>query len=361
MAEDDAYFSQYRVMIETAARNEGNALSREENRLHVAVSTAASSETPITSLDDMLASFRTPTAAMGEEVSWPEEPVPDARSNQTAYLNQDTQPHQRVQFEVPAIEAAQPSALEMLAATARGTAPLDPTPGTPQTTLQNQDVRAASEAKAVSSELALRTNEPTLTQIYSDLQEETQVLEDQASYLKRTLTQLRLAVSVIEGQRTEFRGFLDGSKDALDRMEEWAGRAMGLNLRNSPEQVRRYLPLSVMRVANTKLKKVLELLTQMTSSMELTDEQVHTTLRQLHTTIATCGDVLEQIQSDPSAQLFPDDPGWTPWEMRASAVRERVTFERQGDPTALRSEIEAKVREELRHEFENRPFTLATP
>src|SRR5216684_534950 len=110
MAEDDADYSQYRVMIETAARNEGNALSREENKLQVAASTAASSETPITSLDDMLASFRTPRAAMGEEVSWPEEPVPDASSNQTAYFNQDTQPHQRVQFEVPALEAAQPSA-----------------------------------------------------------------------------------------------------------------------------------------------------------------------------------------------------------------------------------------------------------
>ena len=361
MAEDDADYSQYRVMIETAARNEGNALSREENKLQVAASTAAYSETPITSLDDMLASFRTPTAAMGEEVSWPEEPVPDASSNQTAYFNQDTQPHQRVQFEVPALEAAQPSALEMLAATARGTAPLDPTPVTPQTTLQNQDVRAASEAKAVSSELALRTNEPTLTQIYSDLQEETQVLEDQASYLKRTLTQLRLAVSVIEGQRTEFRGFLDGSKDALDRMEEWAGRAMGLNLRNSPEQVRRYLPLSVMWVANSKLKKVLDLLTQMTSSVEMTDEQMQGALQQLRSSIELCGDAFEQLQSNLSAHLFTQDAGWTPWEMQVAreALRERVTFERRGDPAVLRAEIEARLREELRQEYEARPLTLA--
>src|SRR5713101_7500841 len=361
MAEDDADYSQYRVMIETAARNEGNILSHEVNKLQVAASTAASFETPIASLEDMLASFRTPTAAMGEEVSWPEEPVPDASSNQTAYLNQDTQPHQRVQFEVPALEAAQPSALEMLAATARGTAPLDPTPVTPQTTLQNQDVRAGSEAKAVSSELALRTNEPTLTQIYSDLQEETQVLEDQASYLKRTLTQLRLAVSVIEGQRTEFRGFLDGSKDALDRMEEWAGRAMGLNLRNSPEQVRRYLPLSVMWVANSKLKKVLDLLTQMTSSVEMTDEQMQGALQQLRSSIELCGDAFEQLQSNLSAHLFTQDAGWTPWEMQVAreALRERVTFERRGDPAVLRAEIEARLREELRQEYEARPLTLA--
>src|SRR6266849_6563060 len=352
MAEDDADYSQYRVMIETAARNEGNILSHEVNKLQVAASTAASFETPIASLEDMLASFRTPTAAMGEEVSWPEEPVPDASSNQTAYLNQDTQPHQRVQFEVPALEAAQPSALEMLAATARGTAPLDPTPVTPQTTLQNQDVRAASEAKAVSSELALRTNEPTLTQIYSDLQEETQVLEDQASYLKRTLTQLRLAVSVIEGQRTEFRGFLDGSKDALDRMEEWAGRAMGLNLRNSPEQVRRYLPLSVMWVANSKLKKVLDLLMQMTGNFEMTDEQMQAGMAQLQASIESCGEAIDQLQLAPSGQT------WSPWERQVSpaTVHERITFERHTDIAALQAEIEAQLREE----YEHRPVTVAT-
>jgi len=41
-------------------------------------------------------------------------------------------------------------------------------------------------------------------------------------------------MALIEDQRNEFRGFLDGSKDALERMEDWAGQAMGLNLKNSP-------------------------------------------------------------------------------------------------------------------------------
>ncbi len=363
MAEDDADYSQYRVMIEMSARTEGDALSQEENKFQVAASTAASSETPIASLDDMLASFRTPTTATGEEVSWPEEPVPDARSNRTTHLNQETQPRQPVTFMVPATEAVQPSALEMLAATARSSAPLDPALATPQTTLQNQNVEAAWQAEAASSELALRTNESTFTQIYSDLQEETQVLEDQASSLKRTLTQLGLAFSVVEGQRTEFRGFLDGSKDALDRMEEWAGRAMGLNLRNSPEQVRRYLPLSVMWVANSKLKKVLDLLMQMTGSLEMTDEQMHGALQQLRSSVEACHDAFEQVQSNPSARQFTHDAGWTPWEMQvareAEALRERVTFERRGDPAVLRAEIETMLREELRQEYEARPITRA--
>ena len=40
-------------------------------------------------------------------------------------------------------------------------------------------------------------------------------------------------------------------------------------------------------------------------------------------------------------------------------LRERVTFERRGDPVSLRAEIEARVREELRNEYEVRPLTLA--
>src|SRR6266581_2172763 len=350
IAEDDADYSQYRMMIETSARSESNGPSDEPS---------------IASLDDMVASFRTPTAA-DEEVLWPEEAVPHASSNLTVHIKQDTQPLQPAELEVP-VEAVQPSALEMLAAATYHSAPRDTQSGMPQTSLQNEDVEAASQAKgkaeisqpeAASSELVLRADESSLTQIYSELQEEAHVLEDQASSLKRTLTQLRLAISIIEGQRTEFRSFLDGSKDALDRMEEWAGKAMGLNLRNSPEQVRRYLPLSVMWVANTKLKKVLDFLTQMTSSVVMTDEQMHTALQQLRSSIEVCGDAFERLQSNPSASIFTHDDGWTPWEMqiagKSEVLRERVTFERRGDPVSLRAEIEARVREELRNEYEVR-------
>jgi chemotaxis protein histidine kinase CheA/ActR/RegA family two-component response regulator len=356
IAEDDADYSQYRMMIETTARSASNGPSDEPS---------------IASLDDMVTSFRTPSAAAEGEVLWPEEAVPHASSNLTVHDKQNTQPLQPAELEVP-IEAVQPSALEMLAATAHHSTSQDTQVGIPQASLQNEDVEAAWQAKgkdeisqpeAASSELVLRTDQSSLTQIYSELQEEAHILEDQASSLKRTLTQLRLAISIIEGQRTEFRSFLDGSKDALDRMEEWAGKAMGLNLRNSPEQVRRYLPLSVMWVANTKLKKVLDFLTQMTSSVEMTDEQIHSALQQLRTSIEACGDAFEQVQSDSSVHQLTHDSGWTPWELRlareADSLRELVTFERRGDLATLRAQIEARVREELRHEYESRPLTLA--
>jgi chemotaxis protein histidine kinase CheA len=289
IAEDDADYSQYRVMMEAAAHSQDGKPAIDEQKALLDASAALSLEPAITSLDEMLASFRTPSLAEGEEISWPEEPYVDS--------TQDTQPQQPVKPEVAApAQPVQPSALEMLAATAA----------------QAEIKHELTQPEAASTRSVQHENQPSPAQVYSELQEESQVLAEQASSLKRTLTQLRLVVSIIEGQRIEFKSFLDGSKDALDRMEEWAGKAMGLNLRNSPEQVRRYLPLSVMWVANTKLKMVLGLLTQMTSSMEITEEQVQDTLQQLHSTIEACGDVFEQVQSNLSAHLT-HDPGWTPW------------------------------------------------
>ncbi len=365
IAEDDADYSQYRVMIETSIRNGDNLLSHEEDQAQVIASTQPSAETSIASLDEMVASFRTPAAATGEEVFWPEEPVSEQRADLTPQPSQIGTP-------VP-VEATQQSALEILAGTSHHSVPQDLPTVMYQSTPQQEQTRAVEETgvedersqpEMTETGIILHPHEPSVVQIYNSLQEEAQVLETQASSLKRTLAQLRLSVSIIEGQRIEFRGFLDGSKDALDRMEEWAGKAMGLNLRNSPEQVRRYLPLSVMWVANSKLKKVLDLLTQMTSSVEMTDEQMHSALQQLRTSIEVCGDAFEQLQSNPSARMFTHDSGWTSWEQHGArepeAVHERVTFERRGDPASLRVEIEARVREELQSEYEARPLTLAT-
>ncbi|HXL36711.1 MAG TPA: response regulator [Ktedonobacteraceae bacterium] len=373
IAEDDEDYSQYRLMIETSMRNGANVSSDEESKAQVFAPMQPVVESPIASLDDMVASFRTPTMTTGEEVSWPEEPILEQDADLTPQPIHDTQPHQPSQTITPVpVEATQESALEMLAGSTLHSVPQDsqtvssqatPLQGQPEIGGQMEVEEEPSQPETAKTDVTLPSPELSYVQIYEGLQEESQVLESQASALKRTLAQLRLSVSLIEGQRAEFKGFLDGSKDALERMEDWAGRAMGLNLRNSPEQVRRYLPLSVMWVANSKLKKVLDLLIQMTSSVEVTDEEMHTALQQLRSSIELCGDAFERLQSNSSVNLFTHDDGWTPWEMRtdgqSEALNERVTFERRGDPVSMRAEIEARVREELRNEYEARPLTLA--
>src|SRR6266480_1174770 len=445
MAEDDADYVRYRALTDSSAQPApaSNGSSNNQQLLEAVTSSFADEPTPIPtasatpsmpSLDEVLASFRTPPVSPGEEVAWPEDSAPAASvapaepvyELQSEYIGEGSEyrgsgermsseadipmweeypaPHVEEQTAEPEPGLANPSALEMLVAStsSRPAATRDDptvspapsqTPGTPSVepdvsrgersgtipALPEADLAGVTNPwqPAVVAQPApvLQAGELAIPTIFNEMQEEAQTVIVQASSLREVLHQLRMAMSVIESQRTEFKGFLDGSKDALDRMEDWAGQAMGLNLRNSPEHVRRYLPLSVMWVSNTKLKKVLELLTQITSGVEMTDGQIHIVLQQLSASIESCGNAFQQLQAQSSSHIFTHDQGWTPWEMRVSreaeAMRERVTFERRGDLAALRTEIEAavreefrreqeaKIREEVRREYEIRPLTLA--
>ncbi len=318
IAEDDADYMQYRAQLELAAQatsDQGGASFVATPAQESGGASSPSGASPvIPSLDEMLASFRIPGASAGEEVSWPEDPLPVSSAD--VHLQQETQPRQPLPVPPTASsEPAQPSALEMLATPTPHVpdrAPVTPVvplveaseaaPAPPQEQMRGLEAARpiVNAPVPLSSERGAQVPAPvdgaSVAQIYHKMQEDAQVLDDQAASFKRTLTQLRLAATVIEAQRTEFKGFLDGSKDALDRMEEWAGKAMGLNLRNSPEQVRRYLPLSVMWVANSKLKKVLDLLVQMTGNIEMTDEQVQASMAQLQASIDACGEAIDQLQ-----------------------------------------------------------------
>lgn len=414
IAEDDEDYTRYRMMIE-AAEQAAHSNGVASGTFPTVAPTPSTAEPSIPSLDEVLASFRTPSISEGEEIEWPEDPVQAGLSEsepvfpaespvaststpQMPTAQQPAQPTQPTQPAQPAPvpESVQTSALDMLVATTRQTAPQTAVPAIPATPLiRSEDQLPPAPApvpasKPVPATAAEKRGEilpaksapvdGSFLQSYGELQNETQALEVQASSLKNLVVQLRSAVEVIEAQRTEFKGFLDGSKDALDRMEDWAGKAMGLNLRNSPEQVRRYLPLSVMWVSNSKLKKVLELLTAIISGAQMTDEQVQDVVQQLRNSLISCGVAFQQLQAQAHAAnpVFKQEPGWTPWEMQlpqeTNGVRERVTFERLGDITAIRAQIEAQlqgdivalrtklereIREELRQEYEARPLPLA--
>lgn len=415
IAEDDADYVQYRTLMDgTQAQTVGtpnnNGVSQEQSPVLseplVAEPTYSTPPPSMPSLDEVLASFLTPSVSEDEEVAWPEEPVPTPPhdTDQTSQSQADGTgiPPIHVDTQQAQSEPVNPSALEILASSIHPSffqdgLPVTPTPrlpleddeveptphsvppvqpptqpvqvqqayAIPQPVAQEPELPSQEEQYQLPAVQEPRSLEPgvpgvgvVFAQAYGKLQEEAQSLEAQASSLKEMLGQLRGAISVVEAQRAEFKGFLDGSKDALERMEDWAGQAMGLNLRNSPEQVRRYLPLSVMWVSNSKLKKVLDLLKQITSGAEITDEQMHAVIQQLSTSIASCGEAFQQLQAEATqpGHVLRQEPGWTPWEMQvahdANTPHERVTFERRGDAQALRAEIEAAVREELRQEYE---------
>jgi chemotaxis protein histidine kinase CheA/ActR/RegA family two-component response regulator len=371
IAEDDADYTRYRFIMESQAQEQPQGASGEQTYISHEQQLPTS---PMPSLNDMLASFRTPMVAAGEEVAWPEDPVPTAglqiRSDQEVYPEpaKTSEPEYQQSEQHSALDTLIATTTPRLQANSVPSAPLSATPTRPLpgTGEAPSHVEAQVLSEDRQGELALANageQDTSFPIVYNRMQEETRALEAQAASFKGVLTQLRQAVSIVEAQRTEFRSFLDGSRDALDRMEEWAGQAMGLNLRNSPEQVRRYLPLSVMWVANSKLKKILELLNQITTGAMATDEQIGTAVQQLQIDLDACDRVFQRMQIDNSSRVLAQEPGWTPWEMQTSrgagGVQERVTFERRGDPLALRGEIEAQVRDELRHEYEARPSTLA--
>lgn len=327
IAEDDDDYTQYRSMLLSADKQIAHQEQPQE------LPSSASSKP---SLDEMLDPFRTPIVAAGVEIAWPEEPVPQSISQEPVPQGSPS----AILIPTPSPQAS-PKAWDAVSA---------PMPEYPP-----EPLPAAEQSQEIASSDVIHTVPATsFSSIYNEMQEETHALEMQATSLKSTLTQLHMAVSILKTQHTEFVSFLDGSKDALDRMEEWAGQALGLNLRNSPEQVRRYLPLSVMWVANSKLKKVRNLLIQVTASTATTDEQMPLHLQQLRASIEACATAFQQ--TDQSSRTLTQAPHW---ETPVSRETVQATSERNGDPLTLRAAIEAQVREELRHQYEAHPTTLA--
>jgi chemotaxis protein histidine kinase CheA/ActR/RegA family two-component response regulator len=440
IAEDDADYAHYRSQVEASGSGVAQQQSSSTNGSYTELmnpSTPGSSfhmpempvppSSPVPSFDEVLASFRTPAFQPGEEVSWPEDPVPTgqyesivpSRSSQdtnNGFMSprEVTSNAQTIEYSPESFPAptGMTSAFEALMASSRrsqeSSAPLfyenqnaqsatlppitpkpvsqplasaapaqadqyryvepapkaedayrswestQPTPAVPTSSFMAPVDFSPVPAQAPQS-LAEPVLQQSLPASFEMVQKNAQTIEKQASSLKSMVAQLREAMFVIEGQRSEFKGFLNGSKDALDRMEVWAGKAMGLNLRNSPEQVRRYLPLSVMWVANSKLKKVLDGLQEITNGAQVTDERITLTLEELHTSLRAQEEAFQDMQAH-SNPVFEQQSGWSPWEVRTNhdpqTLRESVIFERQGDPAKLRAELEQQIREELKQEFE---------
>ncbi len=125
IAEDDADYARYRAMVESSAEPEqGQEVEVGANGTPEAAvaSSSSSSESAIPSLDEVLASFKSPSAATDDELAWPEEPIPvshsEVHADQDDLLETPTAPQ----------KAVQPSALEVLVATTRQLS----LPGTPR-------------------------------------------------------------------------------------------------------------------------------------------------------------------------------------------------------------------------------------
>jgi chemotaxis protein histidine kinase CheA/ActR/RegA family two-component response regulator len=306
------------------------------------------------SLAEMLAAFQSPQS--GE---WPEQPLALETPTTAASLSPSSA--------MPAASARADQILEALAAGDRPTSMSAP-----------QQWRRDQGMTAFASPVASSTTHPiapsggdrniSLTTWQELVEHEEQVRQGAAS-LKETLAALRALVTTIEHERAELRGFLDGSKDAIDRLEDWAGKAMGLNLRQSPDHVRRYLPLSVLWVVTTRLKKMLSMLKDAATGLATTDGELSAASMQLAASIQACGPLISSLLSmtaPPQEGSFSATVAahisWTPPAKEQPAAMPTGFNERARPQTIadidprLRAEIVEQVRREeihrLRQELE---------
>ncbi|MEO7001961.1 MAG: response regulator [Ktedonobacterales bacterium] len=193
----------------------------------------------------------------------------------------------------------------------------------------------------------------TLDELHAD----EEAVRRQVATLRNVIAAMREAAQAMEEERAELRGFLDGSSDALARLEGWVGQQMGLDLRQSPETVRNYLPLSVIWVTTTRLKKLTTLLNNSSRSLTVTHEQLDETLHEFHTALAAFGQFPQTLAAGgPSADGgFSATIAQFSWAPQG-ATNQQPTIDSQPAPTlspGARAELERSVREELRRELED--------
>ena len=187
--------------------------------------------------------------------------------------------------------------------------------------------------------------------VVDELYTDEEAVRRQVATLRDVVEQLREAAQAMDDERTELSGFLDGSQDALARLEEWAGENMGLDLPGSPDGVRRYLPLSVIWVTTARLKRLVNLLHNSSRSLTVSQEQIDETLNELRTTIRGLGQISGAITSlggspDNGFSATVAQITWAPPQGEGAAGDQALS-------PGARVEIERSVREQLRRELED--------
>ncbi len=202
--------------------------------------------------------------------------------------------------------------------------------------------------------------------VLRELREDEEIARRHVATLGEVGASLREAAQAMEDERAELRQFLDGTRDALERLEDWAGEQMGLDLKHSPDSVRRYLPLSVIWVTTARLKRLIGLLNTSGRSLSDTQEQIEEALGALRTALEGAGQMFGAMTALGGAP----DSGFTAtvarfaWAPPPSAspsaplVEAPAMSASAAMPTpqlsaAQRAALERSVREELRRELED--------
>ena len=199
-----------------------------------------------------------------------------------------------------------------------------------------------------SAGLPTQVNEGALQSPLDDLRAESEVIRRQVGALREVVARLRDAAQKMEGERAELRTFLDGSDSALARLEAWVGKQMGLNLEQSADSARRYLPLSVVWVIAMRLKNLVALLYDSSRTLTVSQEQMDETLGELQSAVEAASrfsGAMTQVAGGPQ-NGFSATVAQFAWQPAPANSAEALS-------PGARAELERSVREELRRSLED--------
>ena len=199
-----------------------------------------------------------------------------------------------------------------------------------------------------SAGLPTQVNEGALQSPLDDLRAESEVIRRQVGALREVVSRLRDAAQKMEGERAELRTFLDGSDSALARLEAWVGKQMGLNLEQSADSARRYLPLSVVWVIAMRLKNLVALLYDSSRTLTVSQEQMDETLGELQSAVEAASrfsGAMTQVAGGPQ-NGFSATVAQFAWQPAPANSAEALS-------PGARAELERSVREELRRSLED--------
>jgi chemotaxis protein histidine kinase CheA/ActR/RegA family two-component response regulator len=311
---------------------------------------------PEESLDEILQAFHA-SAAQSVDAAPPvaAEPAPQSPPSWAASAPSGFDVSAVGTSALPAMPPTPPTPLTPPAQPAR---PLSPQPASPATPL----TPAPRAGQPQPDLFAVPTQPPgSGPQALLDVRMEEEAVRRQVATLRDVAASLREAAQAMEDERSELRTFLNGTRDALDRLEEWAGIQMGLDLRSSPDSVRRYLPLSVIWVITTRLKKLVGLLHGSSRDLTTTQEQIEETLNGLHAALDELGPVygaMSSIAGSPQSGFTATVAqfAWSPPQTAPSYPSEslpRVRADESALSPGARAEVERDVRQQLRRELED--------
>jgi chemotaxis protein histidine kinase CheA/CheY-like chemotaxis protein len=228
----------------------------------------------------------------------PAEDLLDEEFPSVASLEEMLPPGALLSLDEPPVEEARAEEASMPAGLLEDAAPM---PGIPSASVEPQVVPETMRLAALPPE-------------WEAVAQSSLTLYNSTGSLGELVAAVRATVDQLEGQRAELRGFLDGSGDALTRLETWASQAVGYDLRRGPDHVRRYLPVSLVWVITSRLKNLLALLSNATTDLDVTRETLEQAARDLMRAVNAWGAMLQQRSTAGALSATIAQIPWRPGE-----------------------------------------------